>query len=142
MSAPSTAAELVIRNALLAARLSKRVGNRLAAHGISLSEFLVMHYLHQSAARAIPRVELADHMSMSASGVTRLIAPMEKSGIIDKRANPRDARQSLVMLSGAGERLYGEAAVTFEHAAHELLERLGGAGQARMLELIGRVIQP
>ena len=85
MSQESISSEFVIKNALVASRLSKRVGNRLSHHGVSLSEYLVMHYLDNSPHKAVPRIELADHLGMSASGVTRLVAPMEKIGIIERR---------------------------------------------------------
>ena len=115
MPQDSISSKFVIKNALLASKLSKRVGNRLSVHGISLTEYLVMHYLDNSPNKAVPRIDVAEHIGMSASGVTRLIAPMEKNKIIEKVANPRDARQSLVKLSKTGQRLYGEARISFEH---------------------------
>ena len=140
MSGESVSALFVIKNALLASRLSKRVGSHLSAHGISLTEYLVMHYLDNSPHKAVARVELADHMGMSASGITRLIAPMEKNKIIEKVANPRDARQSLVKLSKTGQRLYGEASISFEHSANELLRSLSQSQQEKMVELYAKVV--
>lgn len=48
------------------------------------------------------RIDLADSVGLSPSAVTRLLAPMEKPGLVEKEANPRDARVSLVKLSTAG----------------------------------------
>ena len=79
MSKESISSQFVIKNALLASKLAKRVGNHLSMHGISLSEYLVMHHLEHSPNKAVARIELAEHIGMSASGVTRLIAPMEKN---------------------------------------------------------------
>lgn len=136
----SLSGELVIKNALLASKLAKRVGNHLSMHGISLSEYLVMHHLEHSPNKAVARIALAEHIGMSASGVTRLIAPMEKNGIIEKVANPRDARQSLVKLSQAGQRVYGEARVSFEHISDELTTVLSQSQQEKVVELFAKLI--
>jgi len=136
----SISSTFIVQNALLASRLSKRVGNRLSVHGISLTEYLVMRYLDGAPHKAAPRIALADHLGMSASGVTRLIAPMEKNRVIEKATNPRDARQSLVKLSETGQRIYGEASVSFEHIASELVGGLSLSQQEQMVALYAKVI--
>jgi len=115
-------ASFIIKNALLASKLSRRMSNRLSVHGISLTEYLIMDYLNNSHQRAIPRIELAEYVSMSASGITRLLLPMEKINIVKKMANPRDARQSLVELTEIGQQLYKEVSVSFEHSAADMLK--------------------
>ena len=140
MPRESISAQFVIKNALLASKLAKRVGNRLSAHGISLTEYLLMHYLDNSPRKAVPRIELAEHIGMSASGVTRLIAPMEKRKIIEKEANSRDARQSLVKLSETGQRLYREASTSFEHISNELVGSLSRSQQEKIVTLYAKVI--
>lgn len=140
MSQELLSTTLVIQNALLASRLARRVSHRLSMHGINLTEYLVMHYLSGSANNAVPRIELAEHIGMSASGVTRLIAPMEKNGLITKRANPRDARQSLVKLSKTGMRLYREASVSFESVASDSIGGLSRSQQSKLVELLAKVL--
>jgi DNA-binding MarR family transcriptional regulator len=140
MSRESISSAFVIQNALLASKLSKRVGNHLGAHGISLTEYLVMHYLDNSPHKAVPRIELAEHVGMSASGVTRLIAPMEKNGIVEKEANPRDARQSLVRLSKTGQRLYKEASVSFGNITGSLVGNLSQTQLVKLVEFYSKVL--
>lgn len=140
MSRESISSAFVIQNALLASKLSKRVGNHLSAHGISLTEYLVMHYLDNSPHKAVPRIELAEHVGMSASGVTRLIAPMEKNGIVEKEANPRDARQSLVRLSKTGQRLYKEASVSFGNITGSLVGNLSQTQLVKLVEFYSKVL--
>lgn len=140
MSKESVSSQFVIKNALLASKLAKRVGNHLSMHGISLSEYLVMHHLEHSPNKAVARIELAEHIGMSASGVTRLIAPMEKNHIIEKVANPRDARQSLVKLSEVGQRLYADARISFEQISNEQISALSLNQQEKILELYTKLI--
>lgn len=136
----SISSQLVIKNALLASKLARRAGNHLSIHGISLSEYLVMHHLEHAPNKAVARIALAEHIGMSASGVTRLIAPMEKTGIIEKVANPRDARQSLVRISPTGQQLYADASVSFEYITQELLSGLSQVQQEKIVELYARVL--
>ncbi len=130
----------IIQNALLASKLSKRVDNQLSVHGISFTEYMIMHHLDSSPLKTMRRIELAEHVGISASGVTRLIAPMEKIKIVVKEANPRDARQSLVKLSKAGQRLYTEARVSFEHCTNSLMENLSENQQEKLVELSAKVL--
>jgi DNA-binding MarR family transcriptional regulator len=130
----------VIQNALLASRLSKKIGNRLSVHGISLVEYLIMHYLHNSHSKAVSRIELAEHVGMSASGITRLLAPMEKNHLVEKVSNSRDARQSLVNLSETGARVYSEATISFAHVADDLLGNVSQSQLSKVVETYGKLL--
>lgn len=116
--------DLVLEIVLAAGRLSRRVGNRLAAHGISLSEYLIMRYLAANGERGVPRIELAEHVAMSASGVTRMLAPMEKLHLITTDTDSRDARHRLVRLTPAGRQVCEDAGVTLRDSAEMFLGHL------------------
>ena len=47
-------------------------------------------------------------MGLTASGVTRILAPMEKIGLIKKETAQRDARVSFVAITPAGQRNLNE----------------------------------
>jgi DNA-binding MarR family transcriptional regulator len=105
--------------------LSKKVDASLSVHGLSFSEFIIMHKLHQSKGGSLSRIALADSIGLTASGVTRLLSPMIKNNIVLKDVNPRDARQSMVALTETGLALYNDALVSFEYtcsSAFSLLE--------------------
>jgi DNA-binding MarR family transcriptional regulator len=140
MSRKTVSTTFIILNALLASRLSRKVEGQLSAHGISFTEYLIMYHLDRSPMKTMRRIELAEHVGISASGVTRLIAPMEKIKIVEKEANPRDARQSLVKLSTTGQRLFKEASVSFEHCSNSLMEHLSENQQEKLIELSTRIM--
>jgi len=140
MPQDSVAATFLILNELLASRLSKRIGNHLSVHGLSFAEYLIMHHLNGSPVKAMPRIELAEYIGMSASGITRLLAPMEKNKIVEKEANPRDARQSLVKLSKTGQRLFKEASTTFNYIADSLAGKLSQVQLEKLIELYGKLL--
>ena len=115
---------ILISQALLQAKHLKQIENQLSVHGISFSEFLVMHHLNNAPNKTMRRIDLAENVCLSASGVTRLLNPMEKMKLVQKEINPRDARVSLVMLSERGEQVYYEAVISFEQSADSILKPL------------------
>jgi len=102
----------------------KRIDRQLSVHGITFSEFFIMHRLASEPERTMRRIDLAEKVGMSASGITRALNPMEKLGLVQKEKNPRDARVSLVKLSDAGLQLYTDAVATVHSAVGSLLEPL------------------
>jgi DNA-binding MarR family transcriptional regulator len=139
MSGNSLESNFVIQNSLLAARLAKKIDGQLSIHGISFTEFMIMYYLNSSVLKTMRRIEIAESVGISASGVTRLIAPMEKIGIVEKESNPRDARQSLVKLSKAGQRLFEDASVGFEDCSKDMLQPLSNNQLEKLIELSNKL---
>lgn len=127
--------ELVMTLSSLQSQLLKKIDPRLSAHGINFTELVVMHRLDTAPNKTMRRIDLAESIGLSASGVTRLLAPMEKNRLVQKEANPRDARVSLVKLSKTGERVLKEAFVSFEDSANTLFKTLDSRQLAKLLEL-------
>ncbi|MGD1932947.1 MAG: MarR family winged helix-turn-helix transcriptional regulator, partial [Candidatus Phaeomarinobacter sp.] len=83
----------------------------------------------------LSRVELAKRMHVSASTVTRMVAPMEKLGLVARQVAERDARIAYVAMTDAGRKKLGEARATFAKQAgyvfqdrwdEDALEQLSG----------------
>lgn len=119
----------------LQAKLLKSVDSQLSVHGINFTEFMVMHQLSRAPGFSMRRIELAEGIGLSASGVTRLLLPMEKIGLISKEQNPRDARVSMVKLTDAGMRLFEDALVTFDHSTDSLMRTVDNRQVEHFLKL-------
>jgi DNA-binding MarR family transcriptional regulator len=91
---------LFMQLAKLQAIISRRFDNSLG--GISLSEFIILYHIQKAPEQKIRRVDLAEKIGLTASGVTRMLLPMEKIHLIKRQANPGDARVSLVAITAAG----------------------------------------
>lgn len=127
----------LVRNIInLQSKIQKRVGAALSAHGISLSEYLVINQLYVATNQKMRRSDLAEQVSLSPSGVTRLLNPMEKIGLIEKEDNPRDARVSLVALSEAGRKIAEEAKISFEYSSVALFESLDKKRLSALSEML------
>lgn len=139
MCKSNLAANFLVSQSLLQNKLQKKIDVQLSLHGISFTEYQVMRHLANAPQQTMRRIELADCVGISASGVTRLLAPMEKSRLVEKLANPRDARMSLVKLSKPGATLFEDASVSFGHCAQSLASALSAKQLETLIELSSRL---
>ncbi len=128
--------QLAMQMSLTQTALNKKISNSLSIHGISFTEFQVMLNLSHAEKQSMRRIELAESVGLTASGVTRLLAPMEKIKLVEKEKNARDARVSLVKLSKAGKKVLQDALLTFEQASSGFMKNLKANEIQQMLKLI------
>ncbi|WP_244613062.1 MarR family winged helix-turn-helix transcriptional regulator [Modicisalibacter radicis] len=69
-------------------KIQKKVGAALSAHGVGLSEYLVLNQLYVASNQNMRRSDLAEQVGLSPSGVTRLLNPMEKWASLKSRIAP------------------------------------------------------
>ncbi len=125
---------------LNSAIISKQLDNGLGAiHGIGLTEYMVLLNLKQAPNHALRRIDIADALARTASGITRMLMPMEKIGLVEKESSARDARVSLVRLTPAGEQLFINASVTLEEKSKKLLKNLDDQSAATFLRLLNTI---
>ncbi|MEU2924018.1 MarR family transcriptional regulator [Streptomyces sp. NPDC007251] len=128
------------------AALVRRFDSRLSGlHGVSLADFTLLLRLSQAPGGRMRRVDLAEALGMTASGVTRGLAPLERIGLVTREPDARDARVAYASLTATGRRRLREMVATAEETASEiftgpvwsgetiaqlstLLTRLGGTG--------------
>lgn len=115
---------------------SKKIEARLAAHGLGYNDFVILHHLQQYEGK-LRRIDLAEKVNVTASGITRLLAPMEKTGLVARETNERDARSSFVALTATGKRIYKEALKTVSYATAELFPE----GKLRKVEMIVELVK-
>ncbi|GAB6262500.1 MarR family transcriptional regulator [Photobacterium sp. CCB-ST2H9] len=139
MSAMSPQGQLFMELTLIQTKLMKNIDRKLSAHGISVSEFFVLHQLSETAGQSMSRVVLAEAVGLTASGVTRLLNPMEKNHLVEKEKNSRDARVSLVKLTPTGQEIYQDALVSFNHGAEAMAEGMTTSQLNQMTGLLSKL---
>jgi DNA-binding MarR family transcriptional regulator len=128
MTTLSPRSEALVDLWLVSERLSAKADHHIGAvHGIGYVEFLVLLQLSKAPDCRMRRVDLAGAVGRTASGVTRLLKPMEKIGLVARDSSERDARVSLVALSDAGKERLTDALQTLDSVAERLLLPLGDA---------------
>ncbi|MFC1415919.1 MarR family winged helix-turn-helix transcriptional regulator [Streptacidiphilus cavernicola] len=106
-------------------------------HGVSFADLAVLRQLGRAPGGRMRRVDLANALGMSASGVTRGLIPLERIGLVVREPDPRDARVAYAALTGTGrERLAQMLAAAEEVAADVFAGGVwsdGGLGQLSAL---------
>lgn len=93
-----------------AAKLTRRLDRSLSTiKGISFTEYQLLAALRDCPEASATRVDLADLVGLTPSGVTRALKPMEKLGMVVTHKDGRDARRSLATLTPAGVELVSDA---------------------------------
>lgn len=118
----------------ICAKLTRRFDHRL--NGISSTELIILQHLFESPDLKLRRIDLAEKVGLTASGITRLLLPMEKIGLVGREDDERDARVKFVTLTVGGKEklkdeivfansfaksLIPEASLTSENDASKLL---------------------
>jgi DNA-binding MarR family transcriptional regulator len=106
-------------HAVMIRRFDNTLGN---LHGISFSDFQLLHHLHHAPGGRLRRVDLAERLGLTASGVTRSLLPLEKIGLIARQPDPRDARVGYAVVTPAGQEILAHALNTAHMISQELLK--------------------
>src|SRR4051794_3886334 len=87
----------------------------VADHGLTINDYEVLLRLSRTPDRMMRRVDLAQQVLLTPSGITRLLDGLQRSGYVEKAACDSDARVVYAKLTDAGhEKL---AAATDDHVA-------------------------
>jgi DNA-binding MarR family transcriptional regulator len=93
------------------AKLERHLDRSLSnIKGISFSEYQLLLSLGGEHNATTTRVDLANAVGLTPSGVTRALKPLEKLGFVETRRDLRDARRSLATLTALGSELVSDAA--------------------------------
>jgi DNA-binding MarR family transcriptional regulator len=135
---PFTAITNLLRaQALIQERFSGELGS---VHGLALNEALLLMHLEKAPLRRLTRVDLAKRLHASPSTVTRMAAPMEKTGLVVRQPDPRDARLAYVALTQAGLTLVGDVRKTLERRSADLFrDRWSDSEIASLAKMLGRL---
>lgn len=123
--------------AKLSAVLTRKFDHSLL--GLGFSEFIILYHLAEEKGESMSRVSLAEKVGLTASGITRLLAPMEKVGYIKREANPYDARESLVKLASGGKRKMQEAIERAELLCEDLLKNTDHKNIQSLLDTVLKI---
>ena len=118
----SASLEFTLRLARAQATLLRRLDQVLGGyHGISFNDFQLLHYLNRAPGGRLRRVELAERLALTASGVTRSLLPLEKIGLVERQQDPRDARVAYAALTETGRELLINATTVADQISKDLL---------------------
>ncbi|KQS28175.1 MarR family winged helix-turn-helix transcriptional regulator [Dyadobacter sp. Leaf189] len=121
MAAISQSLKFFLNLTTVQSLIFKKFDSKLSSHGLSLNEFMILYHLGEAPDEKLRRTDLAEKIGLTASGITRMLSPLEKLGMVRREANSRDARVSYVKLANAGKKVLTESAVSAEAMSEQIL---------------------
>lgn len=124
MSSISPSLKVFMNLAIIQTVTARKFDNRLSNHGISLNDFMILYHLGEAPEEKLRRIDLAEKIGLTASGVTRMLVPLEKTGLVRREVNSRDARVSYVKLAPGGKRILADGILAAEQVAEQITASL------------------
>jgi len=112
----------------------------VTAHGLTINDYEVLLHLARAPEHRLRRVDLAERLVLTASGITRLLDGLERSGYVAKARCETDARVTYAVLTDDGLEKLREAADTHVGGIRELFEsRFGDEELQTLASLLTRL---
>jgi DNA-binding MarR family transcriptional regulator len=126
-AAASASLEFCLRLTRAYAVLTRRLDNALSSlHGLSFGDFMILYHLGRAPGAKLRRIDLAERLGLTASGVTRTLIPLEKLHLVSRQSDPRDARVGYAVLTQTGQQLLDYALVSVQPISQEATQMMSG----------------
>ena len=114
----------------------------IADHGLTMADYDVLLHLSWAPDRRLRRVDLADRILLTASGITRLLDGLERGGLVERGSCDSDRRVVYAVLTDSGLAKLREAAETHVPQVEAFLsERFDDGELADLRAYLGRIVE-
>jgi DNA-binding MarR family transcriptional regulator len=126
------------------ATITRELNSELvAAHGLTLNDYEVLLRLAQADGRRLRRVDLAERVLLTASGITRLLEGLERHGFVRKAFCSSDGRVVYAELTDAGyEKLRAASRTHLDGIDRLYAGRFDAEELDALADLLGRLSGP
>ena len=135
----SLAEEGVVTLVATADRVRGGLSEVVEERGITLQQYNVLRILRGAGDSGLPTLEIASRMIEKSPGITRLLDRLEARRLVRRVRCPRDRRQVLCRISGAGSALVASLDGPVDAAAAGALSRLGAKEKKELVRLLDAV---
>ena len=112
----------------------------LTEHRLTLNDYEVLLCLAREPDGMLRRVDLAETVILTASGITRLLDGLERAGFVERASCASDARVSYAKITDTGRAKLEQAAATHLAGIAELfLDRFSEGERRTLAELLARL---
>ena len=111
-------------------------------HGLTINDYEALLRLSRADDRRLKRVELAETLVLTPSGVTRLLDGLERAGYVEKGSCDSDARITYAVLTDTGLDKLRDASTSHVAQIRTFFEqRFDDDELARLADLLGRLAE-
>ncbi|MFN0280370.1 MAG: MarR family winged helix-turn-helix transcriptional regulator [Kineosporiaceae bacterium] len=107
----------------------------LSRHDLHPAQAMCLRVLAHK--EAVAQRDLGEALLLSAPSVTRMLQRMERAGLVERTADPRDQRQSVVRLTAAGHALQADVHAALAEFLERSVARLPEADRRELARLLG-----
>jgi MarR family transcriptional regulator, 2-MHQ and catechol-resistance regulon repressor len=112
----------------------------VASHGLTINDYGCLLLLSRAGEQGMRRIDLANELQLSPSGITRLLDRLEDQGLVGKGECKEDARVSYAILTDVGlEKLKQAAPEHIGDIEQRLASVLSEDEMKKLVELLGRL---
>jgi DNA-binding MarR family transcriptional regulator len=112
----------------------------LSEHGLTINDYEALLHLSRAEGDQMRRVDLAERLLLTASGVTRLLDGLERAGLVERLACPSDRRVAYAVLTDTGREKLETASRSHLAGVRALFaERLADGELRQLAALLGRL---
>lgn len=112
----------------------------VSTHGLTLSDYEVLLHLSRAPDGLLRRIDLAERVLLTPSGITRLLEGLERAGLVCRASCPTDARVSYAKLTDAGlERLRAASSTHLEGVSRLFVGQFSAAELTTLGTLLARL---
>jgi DNA-binding MarR family transcriptional regulator len=109
-------------------------------YGLTINDFEVLLHLRRAEGGRLRRVDLAERVLLTASGITRLLDGLEKAGFVCKASCPADGRVTYAEITDAGRSILAASESSHVTAVRTLFaERYSPEELAELTEFLHRL---
>jgi DNA-binding MarR family transcriptional regulator len=109
-------------------------------HGLTINDYGCLLLLSRAGEEGMRRIDLANELRLSPSGITRLLDRLEDQGLVGKGACKEDARVSYAILTDVGmNKLKAAAPGHVEDIERQLADVLDEDEMRTLTELLARI---
>ena len=125
------------------AAITRQLDRELVAeHGLTINDYEVLVHLSRADDEMLRRVDLAERVLLTPSGITRLLDGLERSGLVSKAACDSDARVVYAKLTEKGAKRLDSASKSHLASVRSLFgERFDEDELERLSEFLSRLPQ-
>jgi len=113
------------------------VGELLAEHGLHVGQEMVLVELWQD--DGLRGGELAERLGVEPPTITKMLRRLETCGLVERRADPEDARSLRIYLTGQGRALEEPVVRCWERAEQTVLAGINARDRLTIRRLLDRV---
>lgn len=111
-----------------------------AEHGLTINDYEALYVLAHAEGRRMRRVDLAQRLVLTPSGVTRLLEGLERAGLVERAACPSDLRVTYAQLTESGAAKLEAASCAHVRSVRAVLEqRLSDVEIQELATVLGKL---